>query len=70
MDGIAWDTISWARRDNRNAGQKDAGGDKDDDIFFSDIHSLWTIMSAVFRDFFKTLNFAQTLYQASCDTQD
>ena len=62
--GIAWDTIRWAHCDNRNAGHKNADDDKQDEIFFSEIHKLWTIVSTVFRDFFKTPHFAQAPSQA------
>ena len=41
---IAWDTIRWAQCDNRNAGHKNADDDKQDEIFFSEIHILRTIV--------------------------
>ncbi len=40
---IACDTIRWAPCDNRNAGHKNADGDKQDEIFFSEIH-IYTIV--------------------------
>ena len=59
-----WDTIRWAQCDSRNAGHKNADDDKQDEIFFSEIHILWSIVSTVFRGLFKTPLFAQALRQA------
>ena len=50
---IAWDTIRRAQCDRRNAGRKNADDDKQDEIFFSDIHKLRSIVSTLFRDLFK-----------------
>ncbi len=60
----AWDTIRWAQCDSRNAGHKNADDDKQDEISFSEIHILWSILSTVFRDIFKTPLFAQAPRQA------
>jgi hypothetical protein len=64
---IAWDTIRWALCDNRNAGRKNADDYKQDEIFFSDIHKLRSIVSTVFRDLFKSFSFIPTLWHKSKD---
>ena len=46
-----WDTIRWAQCDSRNAGHKNADNDKQDEIFFSEIHILWSIVRQCFETF-------------------
>ena len=68
--GIVWDTIRWAHCDNRNAGHKNADDDKQDEIFFSEIHKLWTLVSTVFRDFSKRPILPKLQVRLSCCTRD
>ena len=65
--GIAWDAIRWTQGDTRNAGHKNADDDKQDEMFFSDIHILWSIVSTVFRDLFKSISFIPTVWYKSKD---
>ena len=58
----AWDTIIWAQCNNRNAGHKNADDDKQNEIFFGEIHILWSIVSTLFRDLFKSFSLIPTLW--------
>ena len=62
--GIAWSTIRRTHCDYRNAGHQNADDYKQDEMFFSNLHKSWSIVSTVFRNLFKTPFFAQASCQA------
>ena len=48
---IAGDAINRAQADSWNAEQQNTDDDQHNEIFFIDIHALWSTMSKVFRFF-------------------